>query len=459
MSPDPDLRSAPLPAPCAAHEALSATAGGAKIFGIGLSKTGTTSLASALGMLGYRVKDNMGVTRYATGELSSVDLSVVDAHDALTDTPIPSFFRELDTRYPGSKFILTVRDSDGWLRSCKKQFSAAHAAKQNDAHARLFTDLYDCTVFDADRFARGYERFVRGVMTHFTHRPQDLLVLDVAAGEGWEKLCPFVGRPAPDQPFPKANVTQIRWINILDLVAIAEDAGRDLLDAWSHDMHGATSRASSQDALAMMWSTFAVALHCDHGQRVARAQRAAYRTIASRLAHLTPRVPVLSPASSVAPYEQRKGWNHLWLVGPFAGSGANAPSAPPPTVSIALVEDGKPIYGVVHTPVDGAVYYTKAGDGGFRIERGADPRPLDAPTAGPASASTTPGGALALRLLAAGRVMPYAVCEATSEWETAAAHAILRSAGIALIDDRLGCELSYNKESMSNGPFTVRSPS
>ena len=45
-----------------------------KIFGIGLSKTGTTSLANALQILGYKTKDNMGVVKYATGDLSSVDL-------------------------------------------------------------------------------------------------------------------------------------------------------------------------------------------------------------------------------------------------------------------------------------------------------------------------------------------------------------------------------------------------
>lgn len=82
-----------------------------KIFGIGLSKTGTTSLAHALEILGYRTKDYPGLSRYRAGDLSSVDLAVVDAYDALTDTPIPSFYRELDQRYPGAKFILTVRAS------------------------------------------------------------------------------------------------------------------------------------------------------------------------------------------------------------------------------------------------------------------------------------------------------------------------------------------------------------
>ena len=142
-----------------------------KIFGIGLSKTGTTSLANALQVLGYKTKDNMGVVKYATGDLSSVDLHVVDANDALTDTPIPSFYRELDTRYPGSKFILTVRDSEGWLKSCKKQFTQRFAEVQTDAHKRLFIDLYGTDVFDDRRFASGYKMFVDGVREHFKDRP------------------------------------------------------------------------------------------------------------------------------------------------------------------------------------------------------------------------------------------------------------------------------------------------
>src|SRR5205807_261378 len=129
--------------------------GKAKIFGIGLSKTGTTSLANALQILGYNTKDNMGVVKYAAGDLSSVDLDIVDAFDAVTDTPVPSFYRELDARYPGSKFILTVRDSDGWLKSCKKQFTQRFAEVQTDAHKRLFTDLYGTDVFDVQGFTVG----------------------------------------------------------------------------------------------------------------------------------------------------------------------------------------------------------------------------------------------------------------------------------------------------------------
>jgi len=208
---------------------MSTTA--SKIFGIGLSKTGTTSLAHALEILGYKTKDYPGIGRYRAGDLSSVDLEVVTAHDALTDTPIPSFYRELDAYFPGSKFILTVRDREGWLKSCKKQFTEKSAAKQNAAQSQLFMDLYGCTMFVEHNFASGYDRFVAGVLDHFKDRPHDLLVINVTAGEGWDKLCPFLDKPVPDVPFPKANVTQITWINVGDIVAVAKRAGRVALRA------------------------------------------------------------------------------------------------------------------------------------------------------------------------------------------------------------------------------------
>ena len=111
-----------------------------KVFGIGLSKTGTTSLARALEILGYNVKDCLGITKYSKGDISSINETALDTYDALTDTPIPNFYRELDKKYPNSKFILTVRDMDGWLNSCRKQFNQKLAEKRSDAANQLFLE-------------------------------------------------------------------------------------------------------------------------------------------------------------------------------------------------------------------------------------------------------------------------------------------------------------------------------
>jgi len=134
-----------------------------KVFGIGLSKTGTTSLARALEILDYKVKDCIGVKHYAKGDISSIDLSIIDNNNAFTDTPIPSFYKELDEKYSESKFILTIRDKEAWLKSCRKQFNQKQAEKQTEAHNQLFFDIYNSTVFDEKKFLNGYDKHINEI--------------------------------------------------------------------------------------------------------------------------------------------------------------------------------------------------------------------------------------------------------------------------------------------------------
>ncbi len=335
-----------------------------KIFGIGLSKTGTTSLARALEMSGYRTRDYLGITRYSAGELSSINLDEINSNDAFTDTPIPSFYKVLDTEYPNSKFILTTRNMDGWLKSCKKQFTQKHADKQSTASNRLFMDLYGCTVFDEHKFRLGYDRFINDALHYFRDRPQDLLILDIAAEEGWEKLSPFLGKPVPDTPFPKSNVTQIRWMKISDIVDIARLAGQTALTACEGVQVNRTGQAGS---------ILEKARFIAHGgtagiQKAAR--RKAYKIITKRLRELNPRIPVISSESPHPPYSQRSKWNHFWLVDPLDGGAWEHDSAAIFTVNIALIEDRKPNLSVVYAPLLDVIYYATSGNRAFRIEQG-----------------------------------------------------------------------------------------
>lgn len=425
-----------------------------KIFGIGLSKTGTTSLAHALEMLGYKTKDYPGITRYRAGDLSSVDLNMVDAYDALTDTPIPSFYRELDQRYPGSKFILTVREPEAWLTSCKKQFNEKLAAKQNEAHNMLFLDLYGCTTFDEQRFREGYEKFVRDVHEYFKDRPDDLLRLDVTAGEGWEKLCPFLGRATPDLPFPKANVTQISWMNVSDVVSIARDAGHVTLKAY----HRKNSASPYQRAL--------IALRGGDAAAMGRATREAHRRIIDGLRKLNPQIPVLSALIGAPPLHDRAKWNHLWLVDPLDGTNAFLGASGHFTVNIALIQDGVPIFGVVYAPVTDTAYYARFGQGAF-VARGSEtPRQLTAasPSARAIDAIRTSlapppstGDSLALRMcLVAEEPMESCTCNETSaEWQTAAAQLVAATAGKRVYDCDGGQAIRYNTERLTHGCISI----
>lgn len=303
-----------------------------KIFGIGLSKTGTSSLATALQILGYRVKDYPGIEVYRPGDLSCIGRSLLETYDALTDTPIPSFYRELDRAFPGSKFILTIRERDGWLKSCQKQFTEKLAAKQNEAHNRLFMDLYGTTVFDAAKFSAGYDRFVADVMDYFRARPKDLLVMDITAGEGWEKLCPFLGRDIPDAPFPKANVTSITWLRVDSILQIIKQAG----DA--NRRSGVVP--NMQNLVRRLW-------HPDvFDRRVSPQLDDTQRMIGNALARLHPAIPIVFRGSDPVPFSVRRQWNHYWLVDAL-GQGESVDSR---CLNVALIQDGAPFLAVSYAP-------------------------------------------------------------------------------------------------------------
>ncbi len=172
-----------------------------KVFNIGLPKTGTSSLNEALIILGYRSLHNpldlrmasyrQGVYRYAR-----------DDWDAITNFG-EHFYPQLDQNYPGSKFILTVRDRDAWLKSTEKWYSQPPMYPPRDNQSRLET--FGCITFSYERFAYLYEHHTEGVKRYFEHRPDDLLISEVGQDEPWLDICQFLDKPVPNQPYPHSN--------------------------------------------------------------------------------------------------------------------------------------------------------------------------------------------------------------------------------------------------------------
>jgi 3'-phosphoadenosine 5'-phosphosulfate (PAPS) 3'-phosphatase len=426
-----------------------------KIFGIGLSKTGTTSLAAALEILGYRTRDYPGLSSYTPGDLSCIDQQVLAQNEALTDTPIPSFYRELDQHYPGAKFILTVRDMDGWLLSCKKQFTPKLAEKQNEAHNRLFMDLYGTTVFDEALFLRGYQQFVEGVRHHFRDRPQDLLVLDVAGGDGWDALCAFLGKPVPEIPFPKANVTRIRWMDLQELVSIAKEAGQELLRGHRSIVPATTEGGAPTLIPTLVRKTFN-SLRGGRTGTIESTAASAQKLIARRLAKLNAEIPVISRLAHDVPLSERGRWNHFWMIDPLDGESGFGADDGEFTVNIALIEDQKPIAGVVHAPLSGTTYYAMVGKGAFktvgdgaasRLAAGSEPSVAPVGTA----AGATPSQALSLcRLVQGGAGSPTESVAGSMEWQSAAPHAMARLIGRRVMVGEGAAELGYNKADWAN---------
>ena len=185
-----------------------------KILGIGLSRTGTSSLARALGLLGY------SVVHFPTR------LEQVARHDAAADITVAYTFPQLDQRFPGSRFVLTVRDQASWLRSCERFWQVRSAERISPFIRQVRKRVYGGVGFDADRFSRAWDGHMERIDAHFRNRQQDHLVVDICAGDGWESLCPFLGKPVPEMPFPHRNDSATLDALVL---RVADATGEDAL--------------------------------------------------------------------------------------------------------------------------------------------------------------------------------------------------------------------------------------
>lgn len=171
-----------------------------KIFGIGFHKTGTTSLAAALTLLGYRVTGPNGVRDpHIARNALPMALGLVPQFDAFQDNPWPILYRDLDQQFPGSKFILTVRDPEDWIKSLIGHFGSRSTPMREWIYGAGSPRGHEAT------YLARYENHNRDVRHHFAKRSGDLLVLDITRGDGWERLCPFLDRPTPRLAFPHRN--------------------------------------------------------------------------------------------------------------------------------------------------------------------------------------------------------------------------------------------------------------
>lgn len=204
---------------------------GPKIFCVGRNKTGTTSLKKAFLDLGYRV----GVQRtaealydqhYFTRDFGPI-LRYCRTAQVFQDVPFscPYFYVALDQAFPGSKFILTVRDNASeWYSSLTRfharewgtnglpptadQLRAAPFLRKGFAYNLV--KLYGTT--DAEPYHREtliahYERHNAAVREYFRHRPQDLLEINLTAPDSYRNFVDFLGVRSPFDSFPWENRT------------------------------------------------------------------------------------------------------------------------------------------------------------------------------------------------------------------------------------------------------------
>lgn len=173
-----------------------------KIVGVGLNKTGTKTLGVCLRH--WQLK-HVSFSRKAFDLWRANDraawMTLVAEHESFEDWPWPLMFREIDSHFPGSKFILTRRiNPDVWFESLCK-----HADRTGPTEIRKYIYGFDMPHDHKREHVRYYEEHLESVRQHFKDRPEALLEVCWEEGSGWTELAQFLGRPIPDVPFPHKN--------------------------------------------------------------------------------------------------------------------------------------------------------------------------------------------------------------------------------------------------------------
>ena len=109
------------------------------------------------------------------------------------------------------------------------------------------------------------------------------------------------------------------------------------------------------------------------GSPLTAADIASHKTICKGLQGAIPDIPILSEESINLPYRTRKQWHNYWLVDPLDGTREFIKRNNEFTINIALINNSKPILGVVYVPVTGVCYYASKDNGAFKIEPGKQP--------------------------------------------------------------------------------------
>lgn len=243
---------------------------------------------------------------------------------------------------------------------------------------------------------------------------------------------------------------------LLDATALARDAGREILEVYA--------------------SSFSVEEKEDRSP-LTEADLRSERVILAGLRRLAPEIPVLSEESARVPYATRRHWGRLWVVDPLDGTKEFVQRNGEFTVNIALVDDHRPVLGIVHAPALERDYFACEGVGAFRSDAAAAGTPIRVTKRGNGPARVVGsrshrgssldgflsrvgphefvevGSSLKLCLVAEGRADVYPRLGPTSEWDTAAGQCVLEQAGGVVL--RLDGEpLSYNaREEVLNPHF------
>jgi 3'(2'), 5'-bisphosphate nucleotidase len=249
-----------------------------------------------------------------------------------------------------------------------------------------------------------------------------------------------------------------KQVPVKQIIDIAKRAGEAILEVYDTDF--SVYEKSDQSPLT-------------------EADLAAHHVIADSLLELTPEIPILSEESTNIPYSLRSTWTRYWLIDPLDGTKEFVKRNGEFTVNIALIDNMRPILGVIYVPVSKVTYYGTTDGGAFKQLPGEDATSIQVNSthsspirvAGSRSHAgdslkryldnlgeheiISMGSSLKSCLVAEGKADIYPRLGPTSEWDTGAAQAIVEAAGGRITDTNMQ-PLQYNsKDSLLNPDFFV----
>jgi 3'(2'), 5'-bisphosphate nucleotidase len=237
------------------------------------------------------------------------------------------------------------------------------------------------------------------------------------------------------------------------------------------------AKAAGDRILAVYATDFDVHSKGDESP-LTQADLAAHREIVAALSELSPGIPIISEEGGLPPFEERRDWQRYWLIDPLDGTREFVSRNGEFTVNIALIDGHRPILGVVHVPVRRKTYVGCEGHGaerrdddgapaaihvathsnepvrivGSRSHRGAS---LDTFLERVGDHELVPmGSSLKFCVVAEGGADVYPRLGPTSEWDTAAAQAVVEQAGGAVLTAD-GAPLAYNRKDDILNPWFV----
>lgn len=131
-------------------------------------------------------------------------IEVAGQFDAVQDVPWACLFKELDKRYPNSKFVITIREEEDWLRSARRHFGSTEIP----LHQWIYGQ--GKLIGNEERYLERFRMHHDQVKDYFADRQNDLLIMNLQQGDQWEKLCEFLGIDAPRHEFPHENKSPMK---------------------------------------------------------------------------------------------------------------------------------------------------------------------------------------------------------------------------------------------------------